>query len=162
MKKKFRGSGFTIIEIVVAAVILAIVVVAAAGYRYHSTMDVRKAEIQTTATKIALMLLEGWRGEMGLSTYDPVAYFATSGMTVTKITSGGITKPNEFDTELGRYRIDTDGVVYYATLSSKAVIPNVRPQALNVVIGWRLDRGPGNLASTDKVIRMTSFVTNTD
>jgi prepilin-type N-terminal cleavage/methylation domain-containing protein len=64
---------FTLIELMVAMVILIIGVTGAMGYRYHSALNARKADVQITAARIGLSLLQNWKGYggySGYSTYD--------------------------------------------------------------------------------------------
>ena len=65
-----NGAGITLIEVMVTIVIISIAVIGAAGYRYHSALNARKANVQITAARIALLMLESWKGQGGYSGYS--------------------------------------------------------------------------------------------
>lgn len=73
MKSKPRKnrSGITLIEIMIALVIIVVGVLGAMMYRYHSALDARKADVHVGAGRVALLLLEGWKGAAGNEDYDP-------------------------------------------------------------------------------------------
>jgi len=68
--RKFNN-GLTLIEIMIAMTTIAVGVLGAMMYRYHSALDARKADVQVGAERVALLILEGWKGAAGLDTYDP-------------------------------------------------------------------------------------------
>ena len=63
-------SGLTLIEVMVAMVVIVVGVLGAMMYRYHTAFDARKADLHMGATRIGLLLLEEWKGMSG-ATYDP-------------------------------------------------------------------------------------------
>lgn len=65
-----NGAGITLVEIMVTTVIIAVAVIGAAGYRYHSTLNARKADVQITAARLALLMLDSWKGQGGYSGYS--------------------------------------------------------------------------------------------
>ena len=158
MAEKQKKNGTTLVEVLVAAGILGVVLVGAGAYRYGATLEVRKADIQTTAARVGMTMLETWRTTGGDATYAPEADLSSTDVAVTKLTKGGGPTPPAGYTAMGEYRLNTDLVQYYATLSSKAGVADVTPKALNVRIGWRRDRGTGNLAATDKVLSLTMYM----
>jgi hypothetical protein len=68
--RKF-SSGLTLIEAVVAMVLLAIVVLGALGYQYYAALHARIARAQIIATRTAQLLLEDWKSTGGSTEYDP-------------------------------------------------------------------------------------------
>ena len=62
MDKPPRKSGFTLTELIVAMLILSILSVGALGYQYVAARDVRSAEAQAAAARLAKMILDGWKG----------------------------------------------------------------------------------------------------
>jgi hypothetical protein len=68
--RKF-SSGLTLIEAVVAMVLLAIVVLGALGYQYYAALHARIARAQIVATRTAQLLLEDWKSTGGSTEYDP-------------------------------------------------------------------------------------------
>jgi len=153
-KAKKRGA-FTLVEVMAATLILTVVVLGAAGYRYYTALDVRKASMHTAASRIALLLSESWRGVKGIETYDPTAHFGTD-LAITA--SGGSSAPGGF-TLLGSYTVALNGVNYYATLSWKDVSTGLR--ALNVVVAWsQKSQVTTNVADADKSFKLTTYTQN--
>jgi hypothetical protein len=68
--RKF-SSGLTLIEAVVAMVLLAIIVLGALGYQYYAALHARIARAQIVATRTAQLLLEDWKSTGGSTEYDP-------------------------------------------------------------------------------------------
>ena len=64
-------SALTLIEVMVAITVVVIGVLGAAMYRYHSALDARKADVQVGAGRVALLILEGWKGAAGDLNYNP-------------------------------------------------------------------------------------------
>lgn len=166
IKRKIR-SGLTLVELMLAAAILMIALVGSMAYRYYSTLDARKADVQMTASRAAMTLLENWLGAKGLDAtpaFDPtlrfpVSDYATNGVKVETATAGP-SVPSDF-TQYGLYKITTaDGMIYTALLASKAADTTTTPatpRVLSVQIGWRHDRQAG---VPDKVAGFTSYMDN--
>ena len=147
--------GVSLLEIVIAIVILAVAVIGASGYRYYTALDARKAVMQSTAARIGLLLCESWRGLGGAETYDPTAHLGPE----LPITAGsGPAKPEDF-TLLGSYAIVLNGANYYATLSWKDVSAGLR--ALSVVVAWaqRPQEEP-SFEEADKLFKLTTYTSN--
>lgn len=68
--RKF-SSGLTLVEAMVAMVLLAIVVLGALGYQYYAALHARIARAQIVATRTAQLLLEDWKSTGGSTEYDP-------------------------------------------------------------------------------------------
>lgn len=152
--------GFTITEVMLASAVLAIGVFGTLSYRSRAALDARRADIEMTAGRMGLKLLQDWRAENGSMTYDPVSRIAAPGITVIQTGSTGLTMPSGYDTILGQYKITVDGITYRVMLSSQVAVAGSTPRALSVQIGWRMDRSDENLTDTDKVIRLATFLDN--
>ena len=86
---------FTLIETMVAMVVLAIAALGALGYQYHAALQVRIAHAQTTGTRTAQLLLEDWKSTGGSEDYDPIA-LAMGFSNPFKIPTGhGLSLPDE-------------------------------------------------------------------
>lgn len=169
-RKREKRSGLTLVELMIAAAVLMIALTGSMAYRYYATMDAKKADVQMTAARTGMTLLQGWLGANGLDAvpaFDPTATFPATNFTANGVkVETSIYGPAALDasagwTSYGLYKITTaDGVVYTARLSSKPAdtvsTPNV-PRALNVQIGWRLDR---TLGAPDKVMGSTTYMPN--
>ena len=68
-KRKMR-SGLTLVEVMAGLLVVVVGVLGAMMYRYYSASDARKADLHMGATRMALLLLEEWKGMSG-ATYDP-------------------------------------------------------------------------------------------
>lgn len=129
--------GVTLLDTLVAVVILLIALIGTSTFRYTAALDARRADAQTTAARVALLLCESWRGLSGDATLDPIQ-LATGDFGVSASSWDGHVTPAGF-TLLGNYEIvmdsgDPDGLVYYATLSWNDAQPGLR--ALNVNVAW--------------------------
>ena len=61
----------SLVELIVAMVILTIVALGALCYPYYAARDARIAHAQITGTKTAQLLLEDWKSTAGSVGYDP-------------------------------------------------------------------------------------------
>lgn len=122
--------GESFIEVMVAAAVLCIVVLGAAGYRWHTALDARKADLHTNAARTALLLSESWAGVSDPNTFDPLAAFA-SVLTIEPILKEGPPPAPGF-TMLGRYRINIEGVQYKARLTYNEMPPDLSARIVNV------------------------------
>jgi hypothetical protein len=168
MARVNKRSGLTLVEVVLAAAILMVALVGGMAYRYYATLDARKADIMMTASRNAMMLLESWRGAGGgdLGTgngqFDPTSLTST-GFTITSTGAGPGVPPSSGFINPGNYKITTDNVVYYVTLSIQPTVAGVTPKALNVRICWRMDRsGSGwqDAAKARDPIGFTTYMSN--
>ncbi len=149
-----RHRGVSLVSTLVAVVILLIALIGTSSFRYCAAMDARRADAQTSAARIALMLCESWSGLDGAITYNPLIQLGDD-LVVTQSTIGP-TKPADF-TLLGTYKVvlkDFHGVNHYATLSWKDVQPGLR--ALNVIVAWAQRGAAANgVENVDKSFRLT-------
>ena len=161
IKRHRYAAAMTLVEVMGAILILSVAVIGASAYRYHSALDARKADESATATRIALLLCENWRGVSGAvsgdEVYDAEDYFA-HGLSFDACGQGPEV-PADF-TALATYTIELNGITYYTTLSWKDVAAGLR--ALNVVVAWN-QRGAGSgstaFAHADKSFRLTTYTT---
>ena len=149
------SSGFTLVECMIAMVVLSVALIGASGYRYYAALDARKANLYTTAVRTATLLCEGWSGEDGEPNFNPVTTFSPD---LTIATAAGPSTPTGF-TPLGSYRIIVEDTYYYATLSWKDVGSNLK--ALHIIVSWNQSgRGSTSLASAGKTYQLTTYVSN--
>ena len=129
-----QPKGLSLVETMVAIVVLSIAVIGASGYRYYAALDTRKADMRMTAARVALLLCESWRGLKGDETYDPIVHFGSE-LLITVDDSNDVApdEPDDF-TKLGSYSILLNGVQCYSTMSWKDIATGLR--ALNVVVSW--------------------------
>ena len=129
-----QPKGLSLVETMVATVVLSIAVIGASGYRYYAALDARKADMRMTAARVALLLCESWRGLKGDETYDPTVHLGSE-LSITVADSNNVTpaEPNDF-TKLGSYVVLMNEVPCHTTMSWQDVSAGLR--ALNVVIAW--------------------------
>ena len=147
-----RVRGLTLLETILASVIIMVAGIASIGYRYSVSLDTCKAEDQISASRLGMMLLEGWKGWAGNSDFAPeVSYGSVLNISAA---SSGLNVASGFDI-LNHYTIVSDGVSYYAVLSS------TEPKMLNVQITWSLDRQNQTVSSKAlKTIGLTTYTGN--
>ena len=130
---------FTLIEVMIAIIVLLITILGTSAYRYHAALSARRSDLYTNAARTALLLCEGWSGMGGDITFDPVEAF---GSDLTIISNTGPEAPSSF-TQLGSYKIVLEGSDYYATLSWK-----------------ECGRGTDSFDNADKSYWLTTYVEN--
>lgn len=150
-------SGATLTSALIAVAIILVALIGTSNFRYYAALDARKAAALTTASRIALMLCENWRGMQGDLNYNPIAQLGTD---ITLTQSEGPDCPDDF-TLTGCYKIildeednDAEGADYFATLSWKDIQPGLR--ALNVIVAWA-QRGQIGFENTDKTFTLTIY-----
>lgn len=152
--------GFSLVDTMVAVVILLIAVIGTSIFRYNAALDGRRFNSHTSAARIGLMLCESWRGINGDTTFDPIQ-LSTSDLKIGQSTQSVSDVPSDFNL-LGRYTVtmnDVHGVDYHTTLSWKDIQTGLR--ALNVVVAWA-QRSPDQdgVMNVDKSYRLTVYAHN--
>jgi len=147
-----KNSGLTLVEVIVAMLVIAIAALGISSFRYQAALDARRADAQLTAARTGLLLTEGWRGIRGETTYDPVADFG-SVLTIAA-SNNGPAAPNGF-TPLGTYRIEAGRAYYYATLSWQDAAAGLR--ALHVAVAWEQRGKAAAYSNADKTFLLTTY-----
>jgi len=155
--KRNRRRGVSLVGTLVAVVILLIALIGTSSFRYYAALDGRRADAQTTAARIALMLCESWGGLNGDETYNPVTHLS-SDLGITAGSSTVAAKPSDFNL-LGAYTVlfdDDRGVnKYMATLSWKDLQPGLR--ALNVNVAWAQREQVVSDSGVDRSFSLTMY-----
>ncbi len=130
-------SGLSLVEVMLAMVVIMFAVIGAIGFRSFCAMDAAKADEKISAARIASALIESWKGTGGDGDYDPFSQYGYE----LEISSSddGLEVPEEF-TEVGMYRIVSGGEDYFATLAYKDDATDVEPRILNVSVLCPHDR----------------------
>jgi Tfp pilus assembly protein PilV len=157
--KRF-GHGLSLIEVMVAVVILLAAVIGATRYQYYTVLDAKKADLHMEATRLAVTMLEGWKGTGGEMTFDPLTNFGNgytpdfkTNLVLEKVSDGVV--PMGMDSCIGEYCITGDRATYLVTLSRIDVdMPDDLPAALNVSVKWG-QHGHDN--NPDKSFSLTSY-----
>lgn len=107
---RYYNSGVTLIEALVAAVMVSIIVLGGLAYQYFGAAHFRIAHAELTATRASQLLLEDWKGS---GAANPVNYDANSlGL--------GFARADSY-----YYIITIDGVKMHMHLSYREVVPPV-------------------------------------
>jgi len=150
-----KHRGMSIIEVMVFIAIMLVAVIGASGYRYLSSLDIRKSDNEITAGRIASYLCESWKGQGGgESLYNPTNDSNPSGIGEITAASSALApeKPAIFTllNNGGYYKIrvysDNDNVVrtYYCTMSYRTInSASGNLETLNIIVSW-----PANENST--------------
>jgi type II secretory pathway pseudopilin PulG len=149
--RKAGRRGFSLIDAMVAVVVLAVAIVGTSGFRYHSTLDWRRAQRHTAAARAALLLSESWRGARGSETYNPVSHLSSN----LSIEAGdGPDAPDGY-TALGSYVVTLNETICYATLAWQDT-DDLRTLVVQVV--WS-QRGIGDqgVGQADKSFALTTY-----
>jgi len=157
---KASRSGSTLISSLIAVAIILVALIGTSNFRYHTSMDSRRATALTEASRIALLLCESWRGIQGDLDYNPITNL---GADFTISSNEGPSCPDGF-TKLGSYLIQLDGnndqeeyhISYYTTLSWQDIQPGLRD--LNVNVSWaQRDNSDGGFDAADKDFSLTIY-----
>ncbi|MCK4785075.1 MAG: prepilin-type N-terminal cleavage/methylation domain-containing protein [Desulfobacteraceae bacterium] len=73
VKRPKSAEALTLVEVLVATLILAIAASGALSHQYHTAGHAHIAKAQTIATNTAQLLLEDWKGASGAVNYNPAA-----------------------------------------------------------------------------------------
>jgi type II secretory pathway pseudopilin PulG len=148
----------TLVEVMLAIVIIAIAVIGASGYRYYSALDARKASVQSTAARIALLFNENWRG-LG---YDRIADFDPHTHLVPDVNVANSAFGPDFAEgfiSLGKYEIIANDARFWAALSWRQEVDDLR--TINTVIAWQpggAGVGESGKINLYKSFKLTTFV----
>lgn len=144
--------GLTLVEVIVAMLVIAIAALGVSSFRYQAALDARRADAQLMAARTGLLLAEGWRGIRGGTAYNPAADFG-SVLTIAA-SADGPPAPSGF-TPLGTYRIEAGRAYYYAALSWQDAAAGLR--ALHVSVAWEQRGTAAGYSSADKTFHLTAY-----
>jgi len=151
----------TIIEVVVALSTILVVVIGALSFQYYCAVDAREADVRAGANRLALLMLEGWRGAGGRvpevgeqAPFNPVGEFRPIlGDDNIRDSSVGLPglSPGQ---ELGRYRVVLNRVNYFVTLS----YDDGDPRTLSVTVSWSRNYKSEELSEHVRLVSLTTKV----
>lgn len=140
----------------VSVAIISVAVIGTSSFRYYAALDSRKAAMQITAARTAVLLCESWRAVADPNAYDPTGYLSTD-LELTECPDGTDLPDEEGFTRLGAYKLVLNNHSYYATLSWKNVSAGMR--ALNVVVAWA-QQEQDDVSNADNSLRVTAYTLN--
>jgi len=148
--------------------LLAIVVLGTFSIRYSSAQNLQKADFQDSASRVAELLCQSWKGVQGTESFKPIESLAAAVVieATDGFSEGDAGWPAGF-TQLETCRVVLDTTSYYATLAYKDIQPGLR--AITVMVAWAqrgpvggtIDGGaylPVTFDETDKMYRLTNYV----
>ena len=146
--KTFHEGGFSLIEVMVAMVALAVIALGTLSYRYYAALHSRIALTQMTATRTGQLLIDDWKSTGGSATYNP----ADLNLDFT-------------DSDIGSndYGIAVDNLPMYITLAYDDVEHDDEAQItlreILVTVHWRSDyTAPSGNANEDVTMELTTYV----
>jgi len=144
-KKKVCPSGFSLLELIVAIIILAIVATGSLHYHFYATQQIRTTKAEQTAMRTAQLLLEDWKSNGGNENYDPE-----------ELQLGFVA------VEKDRYTVTIDELpmsvnLLWSDLDTDPVT-NVTLRKIQALIRWRRDYSQSAIQSNDPVYAMTTYV----
>ena len=155
--------GFTMIEVMIALGGFLVAVVGALSFQYYCAVDTREADVRAGANRVALLMLEGWRGSGGRATglwaFNPIEEFGPLAATDGPLEFIGPTDEglDAIDPELGRYKVVANRTNYFVTLSyNDTVDPSLR--TLGVTVAWSRDYKAESLDRLVRSVALTTFV----
>ncbi len=144
--------GFSMVEAIVAMLVMSIIILGTVGVQYRSSLDSQRAEVNANASRIALLLTEAWRGSGGNDTFDPVAEF---GSDLTLQMGQGPLMPSGFIL-LGKYEVELESINYFVTLSYQDINSNLR--SLNATVTWKQEGVTGTaFANSNKSFSLVVY-----
>lgn len=148
-----RGGAFSLIECMIAIVILMMAMGGIMTFRYYTVVCAERAENELMAARSAYFLSEAWRGQKADASFDPTQQDFESYFQVEKILTPGLLgmAPAGSYSEkvgsiaglssLGDYRIQIDGKEFLARLLYGPVggVQNLR--SIHILVVWNDFRG---------------------
>ena len=143
------------VELMCAVTVILAAVLGAGHYRYYAIRDAHRAELHITAARLAVGLLESWKGAGCSDTFDPVSQLG--GILDIDSGSSGEPPPGLSDATLaGSWRVVVGGTSYFMTLSHADQISE--PKLINVAVAWsRRDPESDLYADADASHSMTTY-----
>jgi hypothetical protein len=143
--------------------VMSIAVIGTSGYRYFSTMDIRRSDNEINAGRIASQLCESWKGiGGGSSTYNPITDTGI-GLNITAASSTLAPQEPSGFTLLqngGYYKVISEGRTYYAAMSYHIVnSASGNLETLNVIVNWpATETLPSDSVTTKKSLCLSDLL----
>jgi type II secretory pathway pseudopilin PulG len=148
-----RRRGFSLIECLLAGMVIMIVIVAMMTFRYAATANAEHAENQLLAARSANLLLEAWRGQKADAAFDPLMHGFESDFEIAALAVSSLLDADPAGSRaaalhsqpglniLGNYRIEVDQKQFDMQLlyGGLAGTPNLR--SIHVLVVWQDRRG---------------------
>ena len=63
-----QNRGGTLVEVMMGVLVLMVVLIGVLNYQYFCALDARKSDVRVKASRLGLLLLEGWKAVEGADT----------------------------------------------------------------------------------------------
>ncbi len=146
--RKKQNAGLTLIEVMIAMVVLVIIALGALSYQYYAALHARAALAQMTASRTAQLLVDDWKSAGGSATYNP-----------TNLNLGF----TDSDLDGADYEITVDNLPMYMNLSYNNIELDDEAQItlrkITVRVNWRNDhRIPTGRAEEEASMELSTYV----
>jgi Tfp pilus assembly protein PilV len=143
--KRNYAAGLTLIEALLAIVIIAIAALGSLSYQYLGAKQDKTALVTLAATRIGQLVLEDWKSTGGAADYSPVPL-------QTGFQAG----------TSGNYLITIDGVTFSTSLAYNDIATNntigVTLRQIAATVRWRSDLSQGTVSGSDPSMTFTTSV----
>ncbi len=144
--RRFPRYGVTLIEMVLAVLIVSIIVAGAMNYQYFSTRMAKRANAELTAARTAALLMENWKSIGGDEFFNPV-----------NLNMGFTQVPNS-----DRYHVTADDLPMTIDLSwgdeGVDAVAMTTLRRIQVEIRWRSDYRDDTIRQDDPVYSVATYV----
>ncbi len=144
--RKSDKRGFTLLELVIASLVLGVVSVGALGYQYHARRMAMRARAEITAARTARLILDNWKRTGGDENFN-----------LTSLQMGFVKNPNN-DT----YALTVDDQMLTVSLDWQDIEVDtaamVTLRHIEAIIRWRSDYQTGAIRESDPIYRIHTYV----
>lgn len=145
-RRQRRNAAFSMIELIVAALILGVASVGALGYQYYARQMSLRANADITAARTARLILDNWKKTGGDETFDLV-----------DLKMGFVKSPDSQN-----YRITVDNLPITISLDWQDIDQDaeamVTLRKIEATLRWRSDRTGGALRTADPTYVISTYV----
>jgi len=145
-RERRQPAGVTLLELVIATLILSIASVGALTYQYHAAKRAHSAQAELTAAQLAQLVIDDWKSTGGDEFYDP----ADLDLGLEELSNSRIyrIRLNDFPMRVGLEHNDVE-------IDEAA---GVTLREIRVVVRWRRDYKDLEPAGDDPVFISTTYV----
>jgi len=158
---KHSNKGLTLVEVMVTLLVALIIAIGVMSYMYATAAHAHMADVRATASRLGLLLLEGWKTQAGdILLYDPQVDFDNN--TLIPFTEfaplAPAPNPPGLTNVFKYYRIRIDSIQYFVKMSYQDIANG--QQELNVAVAWDRSSGDDTLDyAPSRLISQTKFAT---
>jgi Tfp pilus assembly protein PilE len=165
VKRLKLAKAVSLVELIIAILILGVLVVCALNDQYYAAMHARIARAQTTASQTARLLLEDWTSTGGSNSYDPSALGLGISSSAQIPDDWAVGHSEGMGTPLNNtvYAVTIDGLPMIVMLRSQNIEEDVSAKVillqLTVIIGFGEVQADGSVTFPDRFLERIPDVT---